>query len=205
MRYTDQQLLERVKTLPGFKDYPKGYWFIAVRNREDIYDQFDDRMYMYKGKEFILESDCTTNPGGPILKGGWKNYTKNGAAIIVADEIYYDTYQASGTKDSNGNIVRKHHDKMNCLRQIKNLKYYRDTDNDKYTDESGPIYLGNYSTNIHFNNYSVFQKIKLAVKKFVGEWSAGCIVLNEQEPYETMYKLCKEYGKPVTLALLKEF
>jgi len=52
-KYTDKQLLDKVKSLESFEDYPKGYWILAVRSKDDIPNEFDDKFYIYKGTEFI--------------------------------------------------------------------------------------------------------------------------------------------------------
>lgn len=199
-KYSDKQLIQRMMSLPSFQYLPGNYHIIAVRSKADLPNQFDDKIYLFEGTKGLLVSMCTTNPGSPALLGGWKKYTSGGAAIIKADEIYYDAFQAS-----DGKTIRHHNGKMPCLRLIKKIKYYRDKNNDNKVDETGPIYIDNYATNIHFNSYNIFDKIKNIIQKWIGEWSYGCIVLNEEDKYEDLYLKCKSYGKPITFTLLKEF
>lgn len=191
--YTDDQLLAKVKSLPSFKGIPKGYWLLGVRSQADVFDTFDDKVYLFKGSEFQLATSCTTHPGGPVLVGGWKKYNKLGAAVIKSDEWYYDGFKYG-----------LHNGKMPALRQVKNFKYYRDGNNDKKIDEVGQVYEAVYNTNFHFNSYSVFDKIKNAVKQFIGEWSAGCVVCNEEERYEKIINLTKAEAS-VSFCLVKEF
>lgn len=191
--YTDVQLLEKVKSIPGFTSIPKDYWILAVRSNEDTFDVFDDKYYLFKGEEFILVSTCTTNPGGPSLLGGWKKYNKLGAAVIKADEWYYEVYKYG-----------LHNSRMQALKQIGTMKYYRDGDNDKEVDTKGEIFTGKFSTNFHFNSYNVFEKIKLATKSNIGDWSHGCIVANVQEPYQRTIDLTRGQAS-VSLCLINEF
>jgi len=195
--YTDNQLIERFKSLPSYnaaKGIPHNL-VIGVRSAEDIADAFDDKIYVYVDGKFQLVANCTTNPGKSVLLGGWKSYSKLGAAIVKADEIYYDAY-----KKSNGKDIPHHKYKMQCLSQVKPIKYYRDGDNDAKTEEIGSVYFANYATNIHFNNYDLWTKIK---GLFVGAWSAGCQVLNEADKYRKMLEVID--NDFVTYCLLKEF
>lgn len=191
--YTDKQLLDKVKSLSSFNHIPNDYWILGVRSEEDAFNEFDDKIYLFKGEEFILVTSCTTNPGGPALLGGFKKYNKNGAAIIKSNEWYYDTFKYG-----------LHNGKMPALRQVKSMLYYRDKDLDKKAEEEGIIESAIYNTNIHFNSYSVFDKVKLSIKQYIGEWSYGCIVLNEQEKYKKIIELTKPQIR-TSFVLLKEF
>lgn len=191
--YTDKELIDKAKTISGFKAIPKDYWLLAIRSQEDLFDQFDDKVYLFKGEKCELVTSCTTNPGGPVLVGGWKKYNKLGAAVIKSNEWYNDGFKYG-----------LHNGKMPALRQVKNFKYYRDGNNDKKIDEVGTVYEAVYNTNFHFNSYSIFDKIKNAVKQFVGEWSAGCIVCNEEDKYEKIITLTKVQPS-VSFCLIKEF
>jgi hypothetical protein len=196
--YTSKQLLDKVMSLPSYdksKGLPKNL-IIAVRSEEDTPNVFDDKMYVYLDNKFQFVTSCTTNPGGPILTGGWRKFNKLGAAVLKSNEVYYDAYMKS-----DGKSVRHHNGKMPCLRQMKAMKYFRDGNNDLKTDEVGQIHVGNFSTNIHSNNYNLYNRI---VSKFIGEWSAGCQVLNISEDYR---KLLDTYplNEGITYVLLKEF
>ena len=45
--YTDDQLLQRMMSLPSFKGYPRGKHIIAVRSEEDEPDKYDDKLYLF--------------------------------------------------------------------------------------------------------------------------------------------------------------
>jgi hypothetical protein len=196
--YTSEQLLNRVKSLPSFdpkRGIPKNL-IIGVRSEEDTPNVFDDKMYAFINGQFQLVTSCTTNPGGPVLLGGWKRFNSIGAAVLKSDEVYYDAYMRS-----DGKSVRHHQGKMPCLRQVRSMKYFRDGNNDAKTDEVGQIHIGNFSTNIHANNYNLSSRV---VSRIIGEWSAGCQVVNVLSDYTRLLETYP-FGEPITYVLLKEF
>lgn len=198
MRYTDKQLLNRVKSLPSYdpkRGLPKQL-LIGVRNKAGKPNQFSDKFYLYIDENFVLASTGTTISGTPSLLGGWTKTNKKGTAVIKSDEIYYDSH-----KKSDGKKVRHHKDKMPCLRQVGKMKYYRDNNNNDIVEEYGEVYYDNYATNVHFNNYDIFNKVKRLI---IGNWSEGCPVLNESEKYVKMLKSV-DNDDFVSLAILNEF
>jgi hypothetical protein len=192
MQFKDEQLLARVRQLSTYKSIPK-YFIIAVRNSADVPNTFDDKLYLYIDGDFQLVAECTTNAGTPALVDGWRAIGQKGAAIIASDTIFYDAYMKS-----DGVTIRHHKDKMPCLRQIRELLYYRDGDNDLKAEEIGDVYRGNFSTNIHFNSYNLFNMIKTAL---IGAWSFGCIVLNQNDKYRKLLDLIP-LGAKVSLVVL---
>ena len=84
--YSDSQLLDRVKSIKSFKGIPEGYWILGVRSNEDEPNKFDDKFYIWNGEKFITMTSGTTNPGTPILEGGFLKYNKVGAAVLKSDE-----------------------------------------------------------------------------------------------------------------------
>lgn len=187
--------MERVKQFTGGRPLP-AYLLIGVRSKQDTSNVFDDKFYLFVNGVFRVATTGTTNPGGPILTGGWKKYNKKGAAVLKSDEVYWDVYRYT-----DGKKVPLHNGKMIALRQVGNMKYFRDGDNDKLSEETGAVEIANNSTNFHFNNYDIFSKI---VSTFIGNWSAGCQVCNVSADYNEILRICKD-APAVTYALLKEF
>jgi len=186
--YTSVQLLERVALTEGFKGYPLGYWILAIRSTEDTYNVMDDKFYIFSHKIFVDVITGTTNSGGYGLKNFAKWNTK-GTAIIKSDEWYYDVYQ-----------IGLHKGRMQALRQVGNMKYYRDGNGDNKIDEKGEIEVANNYTNFHCNDYSIKKGI---TSWAIGGWSVGCIVANDLTKY---YELLKRVGNNrVSLCLIKEF
>lgn len=193
--YTDKQLTDRMKSLPSFKFIPKGIHLIAVRSSEDEPDKYDDKLYVFIGHKCKFVTSCTTNAGLKALKNPFR-FNKAGIAVTKSEEVYYNTFIKS-----DGNFVRHHNGKMQCLRQVAPMKYYRDGNKDSKIDESGKIYEGNYSTNIHSNDYNRKAGIWSTI---IGGWSYGCTVVNNLTKYNRMLDLIP-YNQPITFTVLKEF
>tara|TARA_R100001230_G_C5660909_1_gene165574 strand:+ start:716 stop:1306 length:591 start_codon:yes stop_codon:yes gene_type:complete len=192
--YTDKELLDKVQTLDSFKDFPKGYWILAVRSKADKPNKFDDKFYIYKGTDFITVTTGTTNPGTSILRGGFKRYNKVGAAVVKSQEWYYDIYKYG-----------LHRGKMPALRQrsSKPILYYRDGDMDGKSEEIGKVQSGVIYTNFHGSTYS---KGSLLERDNINGWSAGCLVCNKNADYEALIKMFKDSKqKYFSVCLIKEF
>jgi len=194
-QYTDKQLLDRMKSLGSFTHVPSGHHIIAVRSNEDAPDKYDDKFYHFIGKRCISVMSGTTNSGLYGLRKFYK-WNRLGTAVIKFDEIYYNTYVKS-----DGKYVRHHNGKVQCLRQIAPMKYYRDNNYDNKIDETGRIYIGNYSTNIHPNSYNYFDGMR---SWFIGKWGTGCNVINDLTKYWQMINIIP-YNEPITFTGLKEW
>ena len=188
--YTDEQILKRMASLPSFKGYPKGRHIVGVRSNEDAANVPDDKFYFFTEDKFDTMTTGTTNPGTPILQGGFLKYNKVGAAVVKADEVYYDVW-AYGL----------HLGKMPALRQVNPIKIYRDGDMDKESEEIGKMDQGLYGINFHTMDYNQQSK---AVKETINGWSAGCQVVNDVEKFYQMIHLF-ETQKKVTYTLLNEW
>jgi hypothetical protein len=189
-KYTDKQLLDRVKSLPGFKGIPVGYWLLGVRSLIDTPNKFDDKVYLFLGEKFIRVVSATTNPGLPSLKGGFLKYNSLGSAIVKSDEWYYDVW-AYGL----------HNGKMKALKQVGNFLVYRDNDKDEKAEEIGRTYDGKFGINFHSVSYNL-DVDKIGIN--IGDWSHGCVVVNDVQKYVEIINLVKDQ-KRVSYCLLKEF
>lgn len=189
-RFTDKELLDRVKELKSFKEIPKGYWLLGVRSNEDTPNKFDDKIYLFKGEEFIIVSSATTNPGTPTLKQ-FEKVNKAGAGVLRSDVWYYNLWKYG-----------KHNGKVEALLQIGNaVQVYRDTDKDEKAEEQGDLQTGYFGINFHPNTYNLNNKV---TSSNIGWFSAGCQVVNDVDKYKIMIKLLKT-EKSVSYCLLKEF
>jgi len=189
--YTTDQLLDRVEELKSFKTIPLGYWILGVRSNEDAPNKYDDKFYLFNGEQFVKVVTGTTNPGTPILEGGFLKYNKVGAAVVKSNEWYYDVW-AYGL----------HQGKQPALRQVGPFIVYRDGDKDSKSEEIGiPIKGSGYGINFHSisNNLSVKK-----IGENIGGWSAGCQVCNNVEQYSMIINLIKNQNR-ITYCLLEEF
>lgn len=192
-KYTDKELLDRVKSLPNFHAIPDSLWIIGVRSYADLPDEFDDKFYLFQGEKFIMMTTGTTNPAASILRGGYKSYNPLGAAIVKADKWYYNLW-----------MYGKHKKRMNALVQIGSaITVFRDGDGDLKSEELGKEVDGYYGINFHANTYDMEN---LTIKDKINGWSAGCQVVNDTQKYVLMMKLfSQQAGKKVSYCLLKEF
>lgn len=194
--YTTEQLINRMRSLPSFKGVPQGHHVIVVRSDEDHYNTYDDKLYLFKSDICLAVMSCTSNSGAYGL-ANFVKWNKDGVAVIKFDEIYYDSFMKS-----DGKQYPHHNGKMQCLRQIKPLKYYRDNNKDKKIDESGQIFEGINATNIHTNSYTARKGI---LTWLIGGWSTGCTVVNNVTIYYDVLLKKINYNEPVTYTGLKEF
>jgi len=198
--YTDKELLFKVQSLEGFKKIPSGHWIIGVRSKADLYDTFDDKFYEFVGREFVRVLTGTTNSGGKQLKGGFKSFNKYGSAILKADEWYYDVWQYG-----------MHRGRMPSLRQRgAKVIVFRDGNLNEKAEEIGKPISGWYGINYHTNTYDFSKKSLRILKWFIGNWSAGCQVINDREEYlEQMdnFRLLHNSGeqRSVSYCLINEF
>ena len=187
--YTTDQLLDRVEELKSFKTIPLGYWILGVRSNEDAPNKYDDKFYLFNGEQFVKVVTGTTNPGTPILQGGFLKYNRVGAAVVKADEVYYDVWKFG-----------LHQGKMPALKQVGPFIVFRDGDKDGKSEEIGaPITGSGYGINFHTCSY-----LEKVVGENIGTWSAGCQVINNTEQYYMIINLIKNQNR-ITYCLLKEF
>ncbi len=187
--YTDNELLNKVSSLPNFFGFPEDYWILGVQSNEDEFNVFDDKFYLFKGTDFIMVLTGTTNAGLTGLKG-YENYNSNGCAIIQTGLWYYDMWKPG-----------LHRGKMKALVQNGDVHYYRDWNKNQKAEEMGKMYVGNIGINFHtviYGKYSGF------IRRIIGGWSTGCQVANNVSEY---YRALNIIGnqKTVTYCLIKEF
>jgi hypothetical protein len=188
--YTDTELLQRVKELDSFKEIPSGYWLLGVRSSEDEPNRFDDKIYLFKGEQFVDVTSCTTNPGTTVLRN-YSKFNAKGAAVVVADQWYYGVWRKG-----------KHQGKITALIQIgAQIKVWRDGDKDDKSEESLIQQEGFFGINFHPNTYDINAK---STGSLVNGWSAGCQVVNNMEKYRKFINLIPA-ATSITYCLLNEF
>jgi hypothetical protein len=168
------EILAKVKELPSFKSIPIDYWITGIRSKADKTNVPDDVFYIFKGEEFISMLTGTTNPGKPSLDGEFLKYKEVGAAVVKAQEWYYDVWTP-------GRHNIKKDGGMKALRQVGYFLIYRDGNLNGKSEEIGPVTQRN-DTNINFHSMDYNSK-STAVKNEIGLWSAGCQVINNVGKY----------------------
>ena len=176
--YTDEQILERVKSLPNYKSIPQTYWICAIRSSEDETDKFDDKVYLFCGEKFVMVSSCTTNKGN------------KGTGVVEADFINYGAYQ-----------IGKHKGKALAGLQRVGFPYKRDFTVDGKTNPTTEIMNDIRGFNFHAASHDISQKV---VKTNIGGWSEGCIVVNDIPKFNKMINYLAPQ-KVFTMVILNEF
>lgn len=188
--YTDEQLLDKVKSLPSYKGIPKNYWILGVRSSADLPDKFDDKFYLFNKEKFIMVTSGTTHPGVSVLKKGYLKYNPLGAAVAVP-QWYYTMW-----------VYGLHKGKMPALLQLgSSISVYRDGNNNDKSEVTKIIQKGYFGINFHANTYKMNTTV---VKEGIGGWSAGCQVVNNIEKYNKIIEIVQPQ-KNVTFCLIDEF
>lgn len=184
--YSDEEILNRVRALSAFKGFPANYWLCAVRSNEDDFNKFDDKLYLFKGEQFIDVWKGTTNAGTDLL-----NPTNSrGEAVLQADNIFYDSH-----------VRGLHRGKVMAYRQRIPLPIHRDYDRDKKIEELGEAQLELVGINIHPSSYV---KGSTAERSLIGPWSQGCQVFAVRADFDKFMRLTEGQQK-LTLCLLNEW
>ena len=187
--YTTEQLLTRVAQLPSFTGFPSDYWILGVQSNEDTYNVFDDKFYLFRGKDFILVTTGTTNAGTT----GLKNYTKynsKGCAVIKTNEWFYGLWRYG-----------LHRGRMEALRQVRPIKHYRDGNKNNRAEQIGKLYNSIIYANFHTASYT--QRVGV-IRWLIGGWSVACQVVNNATKYYEIIRLCRKQDS-VSYCLIDEF
>ncbi|WP_093024701.1 hypothetical protein [Pustulibacterium marinum] len=188
--FTDKELLDRVEAIGGKIPNRGKYLCIGVQSKEDQYNVFDDKFYLYDGCDFVMVSSGTTNAGSTALKT-FDKYNLEGAAVWRTDQFVEDCF-APGL----------HKSKMKALRQHSPIEYYRDSNKDNRADQTGKLHKGIIWANMHGVSYDAESNI---IKTNIGGWSFACQVWNNMPDYHNMIDLTWKRDLPIDYALLKEF
>ncbi len=189
--YTDKELLDKVATLPSFQGYPEGRWILGVRSNEDVPNKFDDKFYVFDKDKFVMVMSGTTNPGVTILRN-YSSFNKDGAAILKADQWYYDVWHYG-----------LHRNKVaGLLQRGGKVIVFRDGDKDNKSEEIGPERPGWYGINFHPNTHNINATV---TGDDINGWSAGCQVVNSINKYRDLMAWFKSNQKVVSYCLLNEF
>jgi hypothetical protein len=194
MTYT-KELIEKAIVAKGYKwfadDANKGYDvnIVGIRNSETgdkVTNLFDDTItisYKENGEWKFHQWPATTEPG---KKGMLEGKAAGGVAFVVPGQ-----YRGS-------HAIGLHQGKYRALRQIGNIKLYRDGDRDLVFDKDKITECSNCGINIH----------KAGVDStFVENWSEGCQVFKRSKDFDEFMSICtkaeKIFGNKFTYTLLE--
>lgn len=187
--YKAQELIDRVKELDSFRGIPHNYWILGVQSKEDTYNYFDDKFYLFKGTRFISVVTGTTNAGTTGLMN-YSRYNKNGVLVVKKNEWYHGLWRYG-----------LHKGKMPALKQIRPIKYFRDWNKNQRIEQLGQEKSGIKGINFHT---VLYQKNLSFIRKLIGGWSVGCQVVNNVGKYYAILNKVKNQ-KDITYCLIEEF
>lgn len=189
--YTKEQIEKVVKAkgyvwFEGAKDFDVN--IVGVRTSSTgqvVTNVFDDSItisYKENGTWKFHQWPCTTDPG----KKGVKEY-HNAAGVARLVEGQYRGSHALGL----------HQGKYEALRQVKNVRVYRDANRDMVYDEN-KIQEGVFGINIHKAG---------ADSTYVENWSEGCQVFKKAADFEEFMAICRKaatiHGTSFTYTLIE--
>jgi hypothetical protein len=194
MTYT-KELIEKAVAAKGYKWFAdesnKGYDLniVGIRNSstgDKVTNLFDDTLtlsYKVGGAWKFHQWPATTEPG---KKGMLEGKAAGGVAFVVPGQ-----YRGS-------HAIGLHQGKYRALRQIGNIKLYRDGDRDLVFDKDKITECSNCGINIH----------KAGVDStFVENWSEGCQVFKRSKDFDEFMEICtkaeKVFGNKFTYTLLE--
>ena len=193
MSYTREQVETAVKSkgYVYFEDVNnKGFDvnIVGIRNSstgQKVTNAFDDHItlsYKENGEWKFHIWPATTDPG---KKGVLEYHNAAGVARLVEGQY----------RGSHG--IGLHQGKYEALRQLKNVKVYRDANKDLNYDEN-KIAEGVFGINIHKAG---------ADSTYVENWSEGCQVFKKSADFEEFMKICRKardiHGNSFTYTLIE--
>jgi hypothetical protein len=170
---------EKIETAVKAKGYK---WFegkdyhlniVGVRNSDTgkkVTNVFDDKLtisYQVNGQWVYREWTITTDPG---TKGVKEYHNAAGVARLVPGQ-YIDSH-----------FLGKHQGKYDALKQIRNVKVYRDPNRDMTYDET-KIQEGVFGINIHKAGRD---------STYVENWSEGCQVFKRAADFDSMMEIVRQ-------------
>lgn len=190
--YSDKEILDRIRSLPSFKGFPRGPMDVWIRSAKDEYDSFDDVVFTYwcDGSDdvprFIMKSSGTTNAGSEGLMN-FAKYNRRGCAVLCADVIVY-----------NSHIYGLHKGKPAYIQSYSvGFPYTRDNNRNKKAENYGTVYTDRIGANCHRAGW---------LSRIIGSWSVGCLVwASEQEFLRWLNYLRVEGFPPLSVVILNEF
>lgn len=189
--FTDDEVLDRVESLPTFNGWKPGIYDVYIRSKADLYDVFDDKAFTYQvhseGSKpvFVLARNVTTNAGSYGLKH-FSDYNHEGCAVLKADHMMYGSH-AYGL----------HKGKLPAYREVKPWPYFRDNNRNERAEEIGPEHADLIGANIHRAGQN---------STVIKNWSTACLVTANLAKFLAFLAFMKKNGNPpLNVVILKEF
>lgn len=193
--------IHRVMTINDMVVFTKPYDITlgGIRTKDNSSNKFNDwlfiSMFTDGGGIISIIAEGTTDAG---LYYRLNPIHIDGTAIIQHGVQHRGAYQYQNPKL---NKEQRGHRGKEAFRQIKDMKYWRDTDRDKYLEFDGEQFIDNFATNGHDMG-------KLGIAGSVNKWSAGCWG-SEEDIMDLFYEMAKIQiahgnGDKLSFAMLHE-
>ena len=150
----------------------------GIRTKDNGSNAFNDYLFaFYYDMEGVIHGEVI--PGTTDAGLFYRNNPINpkGTVILQHDVQHRGVYQY---QDPSRNGQQRGHRGRLALRQIKPMKYWRDSNRDNYLDFGPEEEFSNSLTNVHY--MGKFGKV-------VGKWSAGCQGSSEKE-LNKLFNVC---------------
>lgn len=183
MKYSRQQI-ENAMHAKGYvwfesaKDYDLN--IVGVRNdrTNNVTNIFDDTMtlsYKVDGQWVYHEWACTTDPG----KKAMTTFENPVGVAILAPGQYRKSH-----------AIGLHQGKYTALRQVGNVRVFRDGNKDQKFDMRGS-FVGMFGINIHRSSPT-------GTSTYVENWSMGCQVFANIRDFEKFMSICRKAADTFT-------
>ncbi len=185
--FTDQEVIDRVASLPSFQGWKPGVYDIWIRSKADLFDSFDDKCFTYEvhsegsNPVFRMSRTGTTNAGSYGLKH-FAEYNHLGCAVLKSDHIEYNSHAYGLHKGKPG------------YREVKGFPYFRDNNRNERAEEIGPEYHDLIGANVHRAG---------ANSTVIKNWSTACLVTANLAKFLAWLDFMKK--RPLSVAILKEW
>ena len=193
--YTDKEIFDRLEYLDSTGELKFKRTFglpliINIQSKEDAFNVFDDKSYLYTpSNDFVMVTSITTNAGKTGLFS-FDRYNSKGVAVLKTDVFYPRGYKYG-----------LHRGGMEALRQNVPFLHYRDGNKNKRAEEIGKLYNEIIWANYHGVDYN---KLSVKLQMFINGWSLVCQTCNDMIDYRKIIAYVKPF-KEVDFALLKEW
>lgn len=149
---------------------------IGCRKQNGVANQFDDQLhvvYQVRGRWVHHIYSCTTDPGLYWMHSG----SVRGTAILCHNQQMRGAYSLG---------LHKGRYEALCQRNSE-VDVWRDRNHDNVHNYGGNVDRGYFGINIH--------RASVRGSSVVGQYSAGCTVLNDPDQYDELIYLCKQQIK----------
>ena len=170
------EIFEKIRKIYLSNGIPfEDFNIFGIRNEEEQKDAFNDFICV-AAREAVFMFQGTTDPGRYWTENGGYNPDKQGVAHLC-----YGYHK-------NAYMIGKHGDYDALVQWGAPVKIWRDKNRNHKHDEGDIITSGYFGINIHMAD-------KNYIAQTVGQWSAGCQVIQNPSDFKIFMELCRNSEK----------